>query len=238
MPIAIVTGAAAGNGLAIAKRLRTAGHTVVGVDLAPIPADACDHIVQGSVLEDAIIEQTFALALNLGTEIHLVNNAGITSGGFPQPDAVWDKTLSINLSAPFRWSRRLGELAVERRITGGSIVFIGSLASFMGFPKNAAYQATKAGVLGLMRSFAYDLGKLGIRSNTVSPGYIATAMTQVSYNTPELNAARRRHMLLDRWGQPEDVANAVAFLCSADASYITGVNIPVDGGWLTNGLIE
>ena len=96
----------------------------------------------------------------------------------------------------------------------------------------------KAGVLGLTRSFAYDLGRYGIRVNCVSPGYIQTAMTEKSYNTPILNASRRKHTLLGRWGQPQDVAKAVAFLCGQASSYITGINLPVDGGWLACGLIE
>ena len=108
----------------------------------------------------------------------------------------------------------------------------------MGFPRNPAYQASKAGVLGLTRAFAYDLGKFGVRSNCVSPGYIHTAMTDGSFNNPALNATRRSHTLLDRWGQPKDVANAVAFLCDPNSSYITGINLPVDGGWLICGLIE
>ena len=94
----------------------------------------------------------------------------------------------------------------------------------------------RSGVLGLTRAFAFDLGSKGIRVNCVSPGYIATAMTERSYNDPAMNAARRRHMLLGRWGQPEDVSNAVAFLCTPESSYITGINLPVDGGWSVCGL--
>jgi NAD(P)-dependent dehydrogenase (short-subunit alcohol dehydrogenase family) len=235
---AIVTGAAAGNGLAIARKLSERGHAVVGVDLAPIPADSCAHIVQGSVLDQSIMDAAFAHALAASHTVFLVNNAGITSGGFPQPDAVWEKTIDVNLTAPFRWSRRFGELVVSGEIAEGGIVFIGSLATTMGFPANAAYQASKSGVLGLTRSFATDLGRYGIRSNCVSPGYIVTAMTKTSYNTPELNASRRKHTLLDRWGQPEDVSNGVAFLCDPSSTYITGINLPVDGGWMVCGLIE
>jgi NAD(P)-dependent dehydrogenase (short-subunit alcohol dehydrogenase family) len=238
MSSAIVTGAAAGNGLAISRELRRRGYAVIGVDLAEIPAEACDHAVPGSVLDEAVMEAAFAAALEAGSPIHLVNNAGITVGGFPQPDEVWEKTVSVNLTAPFRWARRYGELVAGGKIREGGIVFIGSLATTMGFPKNAAYQAAKSGVLGLTRSFAYDLGRYGIRSNCISPGYIATAMTKTSYASPEMNATRRRHTLLDRWGQPEDVANAVAFLCEPASAYITGVNMPVDGGWMVCGLIE
>ncbi|MGP8261071.1 MAG: SDR family NAD(P)-dependent oxidoreductase [Acidobacteriaceae bacterium] len=238
MSSAIVTGAAAGNGLAIARKLRERGHIVIGVDLAPIPSESCNHSVQGSVLDQATIDAAFAYALAASHAVYLVNNAGITSGGFPQPDDVWEKTIDVNLTAPFRWTRFYGEQVVAKRITEGAIVFVGSLATSMGFPKNAAYQASKSGVLGLTRSFAFDLGRYGIRCNCVSPGYIVTAMTQISYNTPELNAARRKHTLLDRWGQPEDVANGVAFLCDPSSAYVTGINLPVDGGWMVCGLIE
>lgn len=236
--VAIVTGAAQGNGLAIAQQLRARGHAVIAVDLSPIPADAADETLQGSVLDRDLIHTTFEKALALSSTVYLVNNAGITAGGFPQPDDLWDKTLDVNLTAPFRWSRRYAELVLEGRITVGGIVFIGSLATTMGFPKNAAYQATKSGVTGLTRSFAYDLGPYGIRANCVSPGYIATAMTQTSYNTPGMHEARRKHTLLGRWGQPSDVANAVAFLCDPASAYITGINLPVDGGWMVCGLIE
>jgi len=238
MSSVIVTGAAQGNGLAIAITLRERGHSVIGVDRAEIPQDACHLPLQGDVLDPSTIDQAFKAALNFGPNVYLVNNAGITLPGFPQSDLLWQQTIDTNLSAPFRWSRRFGELVVSREITEGGIVFIGSLATTMSFPNNAAYQASKSGILGLMRSFAFDLGAYGIRSNCVSPGYIATPMTKTSYDTPELNAARRKHTLLGRWGQPEDVANGVAFLCDASSAYITGINLPIDGGWMVRGLVE
>jgi len=239
MSSCIVTGAARGNGSAIALRLRERGHYVVGVDREPIAGAQADCALAGDVLDEATIAAAFDAALaHGGGEVHLVNNAGITQPGFPQPDAVWQSTIDVNLTAPFRWSRSFGARAAEGKIRAGGIVFIGSLATQLGFPKNPAYQASKAGALGLTRAFAYDLGGFGIRVNCVSPGYIHTAMTEGSFRNPELNLARRRHTLLDRWGQPEDVANAVAFLCDPASSYITGINLPVDGGWMVCGLIE
>jgi len=238
MSACIVTGAAAGNGLAIARKLRER-HYVVGVDRGPVPDTAANTALNGDVLDEATMSAAFSDALVHGEgEVYLVNNAGVTHPSFPQDDPAWQNTIDINLTAPFRWSRHFAELAIERRIGKGGIVFIGSLATQLGFPKNAAYQASKAGVLGLTRAFAYDLGSLGIRVNCVSPGYIHTGMTDRSFRDPELNLARRRHTLLGRWGEPEDVANAVAFLCDPAASYITGINLPVDGGWMARGLIE
>ena len=238
MSAAIVTGAAAGNGLAIARELRAAGHFVVGIDLVEIPGDAADQMLKGNVLAGNLIAAAFEAACEASQDgsVFLVNNAGITRPGLPQSDEAWTSTISVNLTAPFLWSREYSSRVETGQIRNGGIVFIGSLATQLGFPENPAYQASKSGVLGLTRAFAFDLGARGIRVNCVSPGYIATAMTAGSYSDPVLHAARRRHTLLDRWGKPEDVAHVVAFLCSDAAAYITGINLPVDGGWSARGL--
>jgi NAD(P)-dependent dehydrogenase (short-subunit alcohol dehydrogenase family) len=238
VPSAIVTGAAGGMGLAIAKALAAAGCRVTGIDQASIPDGVVALAVTGDVRDAATARQAFDLALDGEDTVFLINNAGVTVPGSPQTDEAWDKTIDINLTAPFVWSRLYAEQVAAKRIASGGIVFIGSLATAMGFPGNPAYQASKAGVLGLSRAFAYDLGPAGIRVNCVSPGYIATAMTKGSFADPAMNAARRAHTLLDRWGTPEDVAGVVAFLCSPAAAYVTGTNLVVDGGWTAKGLIE
>jgi NAD(P)-dependent dehydrogenase (short-subunit alcohol dehydrogenase family) len=239
MSACIVTGCAAGNGLAIAKQLMADGHQVIGVDRVSVSSGDSSWLLVGDVLDTNTQNAAFekAMACSQGS-VFLINNAGITSPEFPQSDQAWDATLDVNLKAPFQWSRAYAEYVAKGVISDGGIVFIGSLATTLGFPKNPAYQASKSGVAGLARSFAYDLGKFGIRSNCVSPGYIHTSMTTTSYNTPELHLARKRHMLLGRWGQPQDVANAVSFLCSEKANYITGINLPVDGGWMACGLVD
>jgi NAD(P)-dependent dehydrogenase (short-subunit alcohol dehydrogenase family) len=238
VPSAIVTGAAGGMGQAIAKVLSAAGCRVVGVDQVAVPDGVASRTLTGDVRDTAVARQAFNLALDGDDALFLINNAGVTVPGSPQTDEAWDKTIDINLSAPFVWSRLYAEQVTAGRIKSGGIVFIGSLATTMGFPGNPAYQASKAGVLGLSRAFAYDLGPAGIRVNCVSPGYIATAMTKGSFSDPAMNAARRAHTLLDRWGTPEDVAGVVAFLCSPAAAYVTGTNLMVDGGWTAKGLIE
>jgi NAD(P)-dependent dehydrogenase (short-subunit alcohol dehydrogenase family) len=238
MGAAIVTGTAGGMGCAIAVALAESGHEVVGVDRVDEGPDCCVARVCGDVLSEETQTQAFDLALAGTTEVFLVNNAGVTLPGHPQTDEAWSATLNVNLTAPFRWSRRYASLVEVGRITAGGIVFIGSLATLMGFPRNPAYQASKSGALGLARSFAYDLGPKGIRCNCVSPGYIETAMTRSSFEEPSKNADRRRHTLLNRWGRPVDVASVVTFLCSPGAAYVTGVNLVVDGGWSCKGLME
>jgi NAD(P)-dependent dehydrogenase (short-subunit alcohol dehydrogenase family) len=239
MSTCIVTGAAAGNGLAIAELLQEQGHRVIAIDRSPVPEGTGSVRFCGDVLDDVIISQSFAAALENGNnQVYLINNAGVTSPEFPQTDATWNTTIDVNLTAPFRWTREYAAHVTTNRITEGSVIFIGSLATATGFPRNPAYQASKAGIVGLTRSFAYDLGVYGIRVNCVSPGYIHTSMTNTSYTNPALHESRRRHTLLRRWGQSKDVANAVGFLCGPASTYITGVNLPVDGGWLACGLIE
>jgi NAD(P)-dependent dehydrogenase (short-subunit alcohol dehydrogenase family) len=191
MPSAIVTGVAGGMGQAIAHALANAGLKVIGVDQTDAPADALDVRITGDVRDEAIIGQAFDAALAGEDEVFLVNNAGITVPGMPQTKDAWDKTLDINLTAPFAWASAYAARMGDGGIVSGGMVFIGSLATVQGFPNNPAYQASKAGVLGLSRAFAYDLGPAGIRVNCVSPGYIRTNMTKGSYADTAMNAARR-----------------------------------------------
>ena len=239
MPFCIVTGSASGNGFAIAKSLKNDTHQVLGIDLKKPDTNNFDTFIIGDVSSKEIIEKAFNIFLESGeNELYLVNNAGITKPSFPQNEKDWDKTIEINLKAPFLWSNYFLENVLRKKIKKGGILFIGSLATKMGFPQNPSYQASKCGLVGLTQSFAYDLGKYGIRVNCISPGYVKTNMTKKSYEDKSLNSARQKHMLIKRWGDPEDISNVISFFCSDKSSYITGTNITVDGGWSINGLTD
>jgi NAD(P)-dependent dehydrogenase (short-subunit alcohol dehydrogenase family) len=236
--VCIVTGGSNGNGLGIVKSLIANGVFVISVDKRPIRSSIKSVHFIGDVLDNFLIESVFKKAISLKAKsYYLINNAGITLPESGENTQQWDKTIAVNLTAPYLWSKSFRKAVIQNKITDGGIINIGSLATTFGFPDNPAYQASKSGILGLTRSFAYDLGSYGIRVNCVSPGYIFTNMTKLSYLNPKKRHERSRQTLMGRWGKPSDIGSAVSFLCSNDSAYITGINLPVDGGWSCKGLI-
>ncbi len=234
--VLLITGAANGNGLAIAKGLASQGAKVYGLDLAfgsyesdfnCLPTDITNESQCFSLVDQVLTRE--------GRIDGLVNNAGIS---LPPTDCYssdcFDRTLKVNTLAPLRLSWKVAEIMKMQR--KGSIVNITSLGSHMGFPDNPSYQASKAALLQITRAMALDYGKSGIRVNSICPGYIRTRMTMGSYTDLEKRTARLNRMLLDRWGEPEDLVGPCQFLLSNASDYITGIDIPVDGGWLTRGL--
>jgi NAD(P)-dependent dehydrogenase (short-subunit alcohol dehydrogenase family) len=236
----VVTGAARGIGAAIARRFAENGYMVVGVDRdgdqlheALIELPGAEAVV-GDVTDEQVMEEACERGQARGLRA-FVANAGIARPGrsVDFPVEVWDQLLAVHLTAAF-----LGARAACRRMPdGGSIVMISSVNGHLGFGGRAAYCAAKAGVQGLVRSLAVEWAPLGVRVNAVSPGTIATEMQakfmQTGYASADLFLSR---VPMGRFGQPSEIADAVYFLCSPRSSYITGVVLPVDGGWLANGL--
>ena len=158
----------------------------------------------------------------------LVANAGITRDNlFVQlSDEAWDEVVAVNLTATFRLARAAVRGMMRRR--GGSIVNVTSVVGLRGNPGQTNYAASKAGIIGFTKSLARELGSRGVRVNAVAPGYVDTRLTDVLPD--ELKTAMLDNTPLGRLGEPEDVARAVRFLCSDEASFITGEVLLVDGG--------
>ena len=158
----------------------------------------------------------------------LVNNAGLTRDGLiaRMPDDDWDAVLATNLSGTFYTCRAAARSMMRRR--SGAIVNVSSIVGLRGNPGQTNYSASKAGIIGLTKALARELGARGVRANVVAPGYVRSRLTDVL--TEELRGAMLANTPLGRLGEPEDIAGAVRFLCSDEAAFITGEVLLVDGG--------
>ncbi|NQU05216.1 MAG: glucose 1-dehydrogenase [Calditrichaeota bacterium] len=244
---ALVTGAARGNGRAIAEALLRAGASVILVDkLEQVLNETVSDFVKDGLPAIGITcdlsrpEERDILIERLPSKYHkvtiLVNNAGVTRSNdlFEYTEEDWELTFQVNLKAAFELSRMFARIMKEKG--GGSIINITSLNAELAFPNNPAYMATKGALKQLTKALAYDLAQYNIRVNNIGPGYMRTAMTNGSWEDPILNKQRRDRTVLGRWGKPEDLAGAVIFLCSDSASYITGQDLYIDGGWTIKGI--
>jgi 3-oxoacyl-[acyl-carrier protein] reductase len=237
--IALVTGASRGIGLAIAMELGREGATVVGVDINEAAAadvqKALDkagikgcglvlNVTDGAACEAVVSE----IERRFGTVSVLVNNAGITRDNLAMrmKDEEWDAVIDTNLKAVFRLSRAVMRGMMKAR--AGRIVNISSVVGSAGNPGQINYAAAKAGVAGMSRALAQELGSRNVTVNCVAPGFIDTAMTRAL--TDEQRSVLLQKIPLGRLGQAEEVAHAVAFLASPQAAYISGVTLHVNGG--------
>jgi 3-oxoacyl-[acyl-carrier protein] reductase len=228
---ALVTGGSRGIGRAIAVEFARAGaDVVVGYRSGTEEAESVATEIGGRAVQADVAdpEQAKALVEEAGEIAILVNNAGLTRDGVlaRMTEADWRDVIETNLSSVFYTCRAASRGMMKRR--GGAIVNISSIVGLRGNWGQTNYSASKAGIIGFTKSLARELGSRGVRANVVAPGYVKTRLTD------ELPEEARGAMLdntpLGRLGDPEDVAGAVRFLCSDEASFITGEVLLVDGG--------
>lgn len=228
---ALVTGGSRGIGAEIARELARAGAAVTlsynsGRDEAEAVAAEIGARAKQADVSDP--EQAKALVEAAGEVEILVNNAGLTRDGLlaRMSDDDWRAVVDTNLGGVFHTCRAACRGMMKRR--RGSIVNISSIVGVHGNPGQTNYSASKAGIIGFTKALARELGNRGVRANVVAPGYVDTRLTQVIAG--ELKEAMLTNTPLGRFGAPEDVAGAVRFLCSDEASFITGDVLLVDGG--------
>lgn len=231
----LITGAASGIGRATAQRFYDEGARLLLCDLRPLEQTELAaafpermEYVAADVASAAGLDAVEA-AIKQGGIDCLVNNAGITKdkSALKMTAEDWDKVIAVNLTAVFRLAQ-LAARVMKEQGRGGTILNAASVVAHTGNFGQANYVATKAGVIGLTKTLARELGRAGIRVNAVAPGFIDTPMARL---VPEANlSALTERTPLARLGKPEEIAAAYCFLASDDAAYITGTCLNVDGG--------
>lgn len=227
---ALVTGGGSGIGLGIARALRAAGADVI---VAGLP-DKVVHDLAGLQVESLDVTDSVAVNALMGG-LHkldiVVNAAGILRRGQEHELDVFAQVIDVNLTGTMRVCQAAHQLL---KASGGCVINVASMLSFFGGGLVPGYSASKGGVAQLTKSLAIAWAPDGIRVNAIAPGWIQTPLTQGLQDDPGRSSAILARTPLGRWGRPDDVAGPALFLCSSAAAFMTGVVLPVDGGYLIN----
>jgi NAD(P)-dependent dehydrogenase (short-subunit alcohol dehydrogenase family) len=224
--LAIVSGAASGIGRALAIGFLAAGYEVIGLDRAPEAwtAERYRHVA----LDVSDTEAVAAFGAGIERLDVLVNAAGIIRRAAEFEIEVFEQVIDVNLSGTMRLCTALRPALANAE---GSIINIASMLSFFGGALVPAYSSSKGGIVSLTRSLAIAWAKEGIRVNALAPGWFATPLTAALREDPKRNAAVLDRTPLGRWGQPDDLVGPALFLAGPGARFVTGVVLPVDGGY-------
>ena len=238
--LALITGAARGIGKAVALKFAAEGADIAFTDLV-INEDAQQTVaeleafgrkVKAYASNAANFEETHAVVEQIKEDFGhidiLVNNAGITKDGLmlKMTEGQWDAVIAVNLKSAFNFIHALTPIMMRQR--GGSIINMSSVVGVHGNAAQCNYAASKAGLIALAKSIGQEMGRKGVRANSIAPGFIETAMTQAL--PEEIRKEWMEKIPLRRGGTPEDIANVATFLASDMSSYVTGQVIQVDGG--------
>ncbi len=241
--VALITGVASGIGLATAQRFVREGALIAGIDLVEpdeqiqqsigCTANACEYFSVDVTDEPAVEAAVAAIKDKFGRIDVLVNSAGVPSFGLTQDVTVdeWDRVMNVNVKGSFLLTKHVSRTMIEQK--SGSIIHIASVEGLDGLSGQITYGTSKGAVIQMTRNMAADFAEHGIRVNCVCPGGVETPMT-AALNDESLKAVKEQMEalhLMKRFCQPEEIANAVLFLASDEASFITGHPLVVDGGW-------
>jgi NAD(P)-dependent dehydrogenase (short-subunit alcohol dehydrogenase family) len=245
--VALVTGAGRGIGRAIALLFAKEGADIAVNDIEPVSAQETDRTIkqigQRSIAIRADISEANEVEFMVNRVIQelggvhiLVNNAGIGPQILPTTEQsleYWDRVVKVHLRGTYLCSRFAGKWMILNKT--GKIVNIASITGMSGFPMRTEYGPAKAGIINMTKALAVEWAKYNINVNSIAPGYILTPTTKEG--KVDLQVIEEK-IPLGRIGSPDEIAKAALFLVSDDASYITGANLPVDGGWSANGFIR